>query len=239
MKKGKLELADGGTLLLDEIGTMPLNLQAKLLRVLEERQFERLGGVHAIQVDFRLLAATNAELEAAVEQGSFRMDLFHRLKVVSLRMPPLRDRREDIGLLAEHFAREFARNEGRPRAGFSPEAVWAMENYHWPGNVRELRNAVEHAVVMGERDLIGVNDLPETVFRHAPDPAPCLKDAAGEARRESIRRAFIQASGCYADAARLLGTNPTYFSRMVHKLNMKAELESIAQSRFRAARNGA
>jgi len=228
-KQGKIEMAEGGTLLLDEIGTMPLGLQAKLLRVIEERQFERLGGLKPVRVDFRLVAATNADLEAAVAAGSFRVDLYHRLRVVNLVMPPLRERKQDIVFLADHFAREFGAKAGRRFAGFSPAAIARLESYSWPGNVRELRNAMEHAMVMGSTDVVAEDDLPETLYRQTGPPAQCFRDAAGDAKREIIRRAFTGSGGCHAEAARALGMNPTYFSRLVHRLEMKEELNAMAR----------
>ena len=151
-KKGRLETADGGTVLLDEIGELSPALQAKLLRVLQEREFERVGGTRSIAVDFRLVAATNRDLEQAIAAGTFRRDLYYRLNVVSLAVPPLRERPEDIPLLANHFARRHAANMKRRVTGVSPEALACLMAYDWPGNVRELENAIERAVVLGSTD---------------------------------------------------------------------------------------
>jgi transcriptional regulator with GAF, ATPase, and Fis domain len=149
-KPGKLELAQGGTVFLDEIGEMALSLQAKLLRVLQQRQMERVGGLHPIPLDVRFLAATNRDLGQEVAAGRFREDLYHRLNVVSLRTPPLRERREDILLLASHFLRRATRRV----SGISPEAARALCAYHWPGNIRELENALERAIVLGDSERI-------------------------------------------------------------------------------------
>ncbi|HEX8118204.1 MAG TPA: sigma 54-interacting transcriptional regulator, partial [Pyrinomonadaceae bacterium] len=159
-KKGKLEVADGGTLFLDEVGELAPALQAKLLRVLQEREFERVGGTRTIRVDVRVVAATNRDLEEAVRKGGFRQDLYYRLNVVSFEMPPLRERREDIPLLASYFVSKYASKFKRRVTGLSPEARACLVNYDWPGNVRELENAVERAVVMCTGEIIGVDDLP-------------------------------------------------------------------------------
>ncbi|HEV8148247.1 MAG TPA: sigma 54-interacting transcriptional regulator, partial [Bryobacteraceae bacterium] len=159
-KKGKLELADGGTVFLDEIGEMAPVLQAKMLRVLQQREFERVGGTKTLRLDVRLIAATNRDLGAEAARGAFRTDLYHRLNVVALHMPPLRERREDIVPLAHHFLELAAARCGRRVDGFSAEAEHALEAYAWPGNVRELENAVERAVVLGETEQVLVDDLP-------------------------------------------------------------------------------
>jgi Nif-specific regulatory protein len=161
-KKGKLEVAEGGTVFLDEIGELAPTLQAKLLRVLQEREFERVGGTRTIKLDVRLIAATNRELDEEVKRGRFREDLFYRLNVVSLRMPALRERREDIPLLASYFASKFSQRSNRGMLGVSPHARACLTNYDWPGNVRELENAIERAVVLGSSDMILPEDLPET-----------------------------------------------------------------------------
>jgi len=160
-KIGRFELAHGGTLFLDEIGDLPVDMQVKLLRVLEQREFMRVGGTETIKVDIRLIAATNQDLEAAVEQGRFRSDLYYRLKVVTLRIPPLRERREDIPLLAEHFLETLGRENGRVGMRFSPEAMRALVAHRWEGNVRELKNLVESLIVLSTEDEIRLQDLPE------------------------------------------------------------------------------
>ena len=160
LKKGKLELADGGTLFLDEIGELPAPLQAKLLRAIQEREFERVGGTRSIRVDFRLIAATNRDLEAAVRSGTFRNDLFYRLNVVTLSLPPLRDRLEDLPLLAEYFVRKHEPRAGRRIRGVTPRAMARLSRHDWPGNVRELENVIEQAIALGIDEEIVVDDLP-------------------------------------------------------------------------------
>src|SRR5215510_13465570 len=162
-KKGRLEIADGGTIFLDEIGELTPSLQVKLLRVLQEREFERVGGTATLKVDLRVIAATNKNLEEAIEAGEFRQDLYYRLNVVSLEMPALRERREDIMLLANYFADKYGARCNRKLKGFSPEARTCLLSYDWPGNVRELENAIERAVVLGTTDQILAEDLPEAL----------------------------------------------------------------------------
>ncbi len=169
-KIGKVEVADTGTLFLDEIGEIPPPLQARLLRFLQERELERVGGTRTIQVDVRVVAATNRDLERMIREGTFREDLYYRLNIITLHLPPLRERRQDIPLLASHFAAETGRRLGRPVAGFTPEARACLQRHDWPGNVRELANAVERAIVLGEGDLIRPEDLPETLLDSGPPP---------------------------------------------------------------------
>src|SRR5207244_13205493 len=171
-KKGKLELADGGTIFLDEIGDLAASVQVKLLRVLQEREFTRLGGTRPIKLDVRVIAATNKDLDEAVKSGAFRQDLFYRLNVVTLRLPPLRERPDDIPLLATFFAKRYAAKCKRHVQGIAPEARACLTRYSWPGNVRELENAIERAVVLGSTDRISPEDLPETVLESAGGPAP-------------------------------------------------------------------
>src|SRR5215218_351762 len=162
-RKGKFELADGGTLFLDEIGDMSANVQAKLLRALEERRIERLGGGDSIPVDVRIVSATHRPLEQEIEKGSFRADLFYRLQVVTVEIPALRDRREDIPVLAETFARQAAERYGLPPRTLAPSALRRLVEYNWPGNVRELRNAVERSMILAEGDEVSAKDLPEEI----------------------------------------------------------------------------
>ena len=158
-KVGKFEAANHGTIFLDEIGEMAVGAQAKLLRVLEGHPFERVGGGTPIKVDVRVVAATNQPLEQAVRDGRFRRDLFFRLQVVEIRVPPLRERKTDVPLLAEHFLRRFVRETGRRIRGFTPAALAKMKEYQWPGNVRELRNVIERAVALGQGPVLDVNDI--------------------------------------------------------------------------------
>ncbi|MGE0868085.1 MAG: sigma 54-interacting transcriptional regulator [Kofleriaceae bacterium] len=169
-KAGRFEMADRGTLFLDEVGELPLGLQTKFLRVLEERRFERVGGQKPIEVDVRVVAATNRDLSEMVRRGTFREDLFYRLSVIQVEVPPLRERLDDVPLLAEHFLARFKSQAARRISGFSAEALAAMTRYSWPGNVRELRNAVERAIVLGEREQIMAPDLPPQVLAMAAPP---------------------------------------------------------------------
>ena len=226
LKKGKIELADGGTLFLDEVGEMAPALQAKLLRVLQEREFERLGGVRSVQVDIRVVAATNRNLAEQVRQGHFRQDLFHRLNVVTLRTPPLRERKEDIAGLARHFLEKFAAQSNCPSLRFSPEAMRSLEAYDWPGNVRELQNAVEHAVVLGDGPTVLPSDLPESLWGAAgPEDLGEFQTSVQDAKRESIVRAYRKADGDYKAAARLLGLHPNYLLRLVRTLGLKESVK--------------
>jgi DNA-binding NtrC family response regulator len=218
-KIGKFELADGGSLFLDEIGELPLDMQVKLLRVLESREFMRVGGTETIKVDIRLIAATNADLEAAVETGRFRSDLYYRLKVVTLRIPPLRERREDIPLLLRHFLEIYARENGREGMRFSPESMDLLCHAPWEGNVRELRNLVESLVVLAPRDEIVPEDLPEEYRRRdrerererpRDEAAPPAADAGSgmtmdEIERRAILDALEKTGGNRTQAAEMLG----------------------------------
>jgi DNA-binding NtrC family response regulator len=163
-KAGRFEMADRGTLFLDEVGELPLGLQTKFLRVLEERRFERVGGQKAIDVDVRVVAATNRDLAEMVKRGTFREDLYYRLSVIHVEVPPLRERLDDVPLLAEHFLARFRTQAGRRISGFAPDTLAAMTRYSWPGNVRELRNAIERAIVLGDRDQVMAQDLPPQVL---------------------------------------------------------------------------
>ncbi len=226
-KPGKLEGAEGGTLLLDEVGELPLPLQAKLLRVLQEREFERVGGTEPVQVDIRLIAATHRDLKSECEGGRFREDLFYRLNVVSITLPPLRERREDIPLLVRHFAAKYAAGR-RPGLEISPEAWAYLVNYDWPGNVRELENAIESAVVLGAGYQILPADLPEAVRErcsrcHArPDD---IREALKLEKRERVLEAMRRSRGNYVEAAGLLGIHPNSLHRLVRKLGLRPEIE--------------
>ena len=228
-KKGRLEVADHGTVFLDEIGELSPALQVKLLRVLQEREFERVGGTTSIKVDIRLIAATNKNLEEAIEAGEFRQDLFYRLNVVSFEMPALRDRREDIPLLATYFADKYSVKCNRRLTGISAEARTCLSAYDWPGNVRELENAIERAVVLGTTDRILPEDLPEAVLEtdHVPDTSTTLKyhEAVTQTKRQIILDAMTQAKGNYTEAAKLLGVHPNYLHRLITNLNLRDELK--------------
>lgn len=221
LKRGKLELAHSGTLFLDEVGELAPGLQSKLLRVLQLHEFERVGGVQVIRVDLRVAAACNRDLAAAVQRGAFRSDLYYRLNVVSLQLPPLRERKQDILLLAEHFAARFAARENRKILGFVPEARQLLLAHSWPGNVRELENAVESAVVLGSGEWILPEDLPQAI---SSPPEACGSDYAEtvrEARRKTVQRALEQASGNYAEAARILGIHPNNLHRLIRTLGLR------------------
>jgi Nif-specific regulatory protein len=227
-KKGKLEVADGGTLFLDEVGEMPAILQAKLLRVLQEQEFERVGGTRTLHVDMRLIAATNKDLEEAIRQGAFRQDLYYRLNVVSLSMPPLRERREDIRLLASYFVQKYSDKCNRKVSGISSEARARLTNYDWPGNVRELENAIERAVVLGTTDLILPEDLPEAALETAVPSSLGVgnyHEAVTEAKKQLILKAVEQAEGNYTEAAKLLGVHPNYLHRLIRNMNLRPELK--------------
>src|SRR5215216_6033769 len=222
-KKGRLEIADNGTVFLDEIGELTPQLQVKLLRVLQERQFERVGGTVTINVDLRLIAATNKNLEEAIEAGQFRQDLYYRLNVVSLEMPALRERREDIMLLANYFADKSGARCNRKLKGFSSEARACLTAYDWPGNVRELENTIERAVVLGTTDLILPEDLPEAVLEARLSSTSPLRyhEAVTQAKKQIILDAAAQVNGNFAEAARLLGVHPNYLQRLVQNLQIK------------------
>jgi DNA-binding NtrC family response regulator len=198
-KAGRFEMADRGTLFLDEVGELPLGLQTKFLRVLEERRFERVGGQKAIEVDVRVVAATNRDLAEMVRRGSFREDLFYRLSVIYTEVPPLRERLDDVPLLADHFLARFRHQAGRRITGFAADAMAVMQRYHWPGNVRELRNAVERAIVLGDRDQIQAADLPPQLLGTLPSartrpspPTPPLGSAISQAPAPSLPLPVIE-----------------------------------------------
>lgn len=229
MRKGRLEVADGGTVFLDEIGELSQALQVKLLRVLQEREFERVGGTKTIKVDIRLVAATNKDLEQAIAGGTFRQDLFYRLNVVELAMPPLRERPDDISLLANYFASKHGEKCNRRILGVSPEAQARLLSYEWPGNVRELENAIERAVVLGATDHILPEDLPEATLESEAAPttasAPRYHDAVTQTKKQIILSAMDQAKGSYTEAARLLGVHPNYLHRLIRNLNLREQVK--------------
>jgi transcriptional regulator with GAF, ATPase, and Fis domain len=228
-KKGKLEVADGGTVFLDEIGEIAPALQVKLLRVLQEREFERVGGTRSVRVDIRLIAASNKDLAEAVRIGAFRRDLYYRLNVVTLTMPPLRDRKEDIPLLARFFVQKHsAKCKVRPKE-ISSQAMACLLNYEWPGNVRELENAVERALVLGAAEVILPEDLPELrLERESPPGVPAAKyhSALKDTKKQLIWKALQDAKGNYSEAARLLGVHPNYLHRLIRNLDLKSSLRS-------------
>ena len=209
-RKGRFELAHRGTLFLDEIGEISANMQVHLLRVLEEKQITRVGGTEPVKMDTRLVSATNKDLKMAVKEGRFREDLYYRLNVVTIELPPLRERREDIPLLAQHFLAKFAVENQKEISAFSPEAMDFIMNYHWPGNVRELENAIERAVILAKDNVITLAELPQEHL--APLPSS-LRDLR-EVEREHILGVLAQTGGNYSEAARILGvTRMTLYNK--------------------------
>jgi len=224
-REGRFERAHGGTLFLDEVADMTPGVQVKLLRVLQDGMVERLGGTQPLQVDVRIVAATNRDLATEVRAGRFREDLFYRLDVVSVRLPPLRDRREDVPLLAAVFLRRFAEQNRRNVSGFTPLALKALEAYEWPGNVRELQHAVERAVVLCHGTDVDVSDLPEALRRNAPGDLPAPGSALSvplgtpleEIERMVIRETLRHTRGDKNLAARLLGVAPRTIYRKLDR----------------------
>jgi transcriptional regulator with PAS, ATPase and Fis domain len=223
-KPGKIELAHHGSLFLDEIGDLPLEMQPKLLRVLEEKDFERVGGTSLVKSDFRLLAATNHNLENMLAENRFRTDLFYRLNVITLQVPPLRERREDILPIAAHLLRQIAQDCGLPDVGISADARDALLGYDWPGNIRELSNVLERAVHYAERERIELSDLPRYLFQKntkaldtAPEP---LRRVQHSAEKEALRRALEAAEFNKARAARLLGIHRSLFYKKLKKYGL-------------------
>jgi transcriptional regulator with GAF, ATPase, and Fis domain len=227
-KKGRLEVADGGVVFLDEIGELAPALQVKLLRVLQEREFERVGGNHPIKVDIRLIAATNCNLEEAVREKRFRQDLYYRLAVLKITMPTLRERREDIPMLVRHFVHKHAKRCNVKPLPVSREALSRLVNYDWPGNVRELENAVERALVLGNSEMILPEDLPESLLERAPLPEMIeakYHTALKELKKKLILDA-VEQTHSYADAARILGVHPNYLHRLIRNLELKESLKN-------------
>jgi transcriptional regulator with GAF, ATPase, and Fis domain len=235
LKKGRLEVADGGVVFLDEIGELAPALQVKLLRVLQEREFVRVGGTHPIKVDIRLIAATNRDLDEAVGKGQFRQDLYYRLAVVRLTMPPLRDRREDIPMLTRHFVQKYAKRSKVKPKPVSREAMAALVSYEWPGNVRELENAIERALVMGASDAVLLEDLPESLLEQ--ESAAEMHEGKYHASVKELKKQLIvdaveQTRGNYVEAAGILGVHPNYLHRLIRNLGLKETLR--ARSKFSA-----
>ena len=222
-RRGKFERADDATLFLDEIGDMSLRTQSKVLRVLEEQSFEPVGSECSVKVDVRVIAATNKRLEAEIERGLFRADLFYRLNVIPFEIPPLRDRLEDIPLLTDHFNREFSRANRREPKQFSPDAIERMQSYNWPGNVRELRNTIERVIIMHSGRLVVADDLP---FLGADQPLASsysfdsYREAAEAYEREYILRKLTETDGNISRTAEVLGIDRSHLYRRMKALNI-------------------
>ena len=224
LKKGKMELAHDGTVFLDEVGDISVELQTKLLRFLQEREFERVGGIQPIHVDVRVIAATNRDLSSAIKQGRFREDLYYRLNVIPISLPPLRERREDIPILAKHFLRRFAAETKKNFAGITADAEARLVAYAWPGNVRELANVIERAAVLGQGSEITLEDLsPRVAYSEEEGASDGLsyRAAVDAARAHVVRRALATTQGNRAAAARILGLHKTHLLNLIKTLRIE------------------
>ena len=228
-KKGLCDLADKGSIFFDEIGNIPLETQAKLLRVMQEREFMRLGGMETIRVDVRIIAATNVDLKVMVEDGRFREDLFYRLHVISIQLPPLRERKEDIPLLVQHFIQKYGEENHRPGLEVTPEALDLMMEYDWPGNVRELENVIERAVVLSSGSRIGADLVPEHVRKTpafqmpqfvVPPEGISFKDVITDFEKRLIESTLDAAGGVQKRAAELLHIKPTTLNEMIKRYDI-------------------
>jgi transcriptional regulator with PAS, ATPase and Fis domain len=222
-KKGKMELANGGTVFLDEVGDISTELQTKLLRFLQEREFERIGGTQTVRVDVRVIAATSRDLEEAVKDGRFRQDLYYRRDVVPIILPPLRDRKEDVPALTNYFMHRFSREAKKSFTEISPEALRRLADYDWPGNVRELANVIERAIVLGAGPKITVDDLPARIVIARPRSSSrelSYHEAIDAFRKQLIEKALIESEGSRVAAARALGIQRTYLSRLLKTLRI-------------------
>ncbi len=232
-KKGKFELADGATLFLDEIGDMSANVQAKVLRVLEEQRFEPVGSGNSVKVDVRVIAATNKSLDSEIEQGKFRPDLFYRLNVIPFELPPLRERLEDVPLLVDFFNQNFSRAYGKIPKQFEVDAIEELQNYFWPGNVRELRNTIERVVIMNPGIKVVAADLPPHGKDEAPATSfrfPSFKEATDAYHREFIQRKLDEAEGNVSRAAELMGVDRSHLYRRMRALGIPSRSERAGVS---------
>jgi Nif-specific regulatory protein len=224
-KIGLFETADAGTIFLDEVGEMSQAMQVKLLRVLQEGTFNRIGSSVPITVDVRVISATNKDLNKMTKEGNFREDLFYRLNVIQLRMPPLRERRDDIPVLIEHFLQKFSAERGLRKVGVSSDAMKAVLSYDWPGNVRELENAIERAVVMGNGHKIVVDDLPigktDVGFQEGIEVGMTLKDAQDIFKKEFLKKTLAYTHGSQKKAAEILEIQRTYLSRLISEFSLR------------------
>jgi len=227
VRKGRFELAHNGTIFLDEIGDLPIETQIKLMRVLQEREFERLGGTKTIKVDVRIIAATNQNLEEKIEQRLFREDLFYRLNVFPIKIPPLRERRDDIPILAEHFLTIYAQQMNKHIKKIAPDAMRKLLEYSWPGNVRELQNVIERAIVLTTSEIINsdcimlpLKKLPEIAYEES------LRQAVERFKMDYIKRVVTECGGNQTEASKILKIQPTYLSRLLHKKNRKPTIKN-------------
>jgi len=239
-KKGLFEIADGGSIFLDEIGTVPLETQAKLLRVIQEKEFMRLGGVDTIRVDVRIIAATNSDLKELVDDGLFREDLYYRLNVINVGLPPLRQRREDITLLAQHFLKKYGDENERPGLALSSESVQSLLDYDWPGNVRELENVIERSVVLANGPVVDRRLIPEHVrsgssFRLpnvvVPEEGISFRDVITGFEKRLIESSLETSGGVQKRAAQLLGLKPTTLNEMIKRHNISLERKEPSSTR--------
>lgn len=226
-KKGLFEVADGGSIFFDEIGNISLDTQAKLLRVIQEKEFMRVGGVETVHVDVRIIAATNSDLLTQVREVKFREDLYYRLNVISIQLPALRDRMEDVPLLAQHFVQKYCKENEKPPLHITPQALNALMDYAWPGNVRELENVIERAVVLCRTDSITADLLPDTIRDRGraymiDDANLPFKDKVDHYRKVLILDALQKAEGVQKEAARLLRIKPTTLNEMIKRFNIKS-----------------
>jgi DNA-binding NtrC family response regulator len=222
LKKGKMEVAHSGTVFLDELGDISAEVQAKLLRFIQEREFERVGGTKPIEVDVRIIAATNRDLAAWVQAGRFREDLYHRLNVIQITLPALKERKEDIPELSQYFVKKFSLETKRNFTGITGEALERLVAYDWPGNVRELANVIEQAVVLGQGPNILVTDLPARIVSHTSTrkPSLCYREALNNFRRELIARVLGETGGNQTAAAVILGVHRKYLQRLIKSLGL-------------------
>jgi len=235
-KKGKFDLADRGTLFLDEIADMSLRTQSKILRILQERKFERVGGERTIDVDVRVIAATNRKLEEEMEHGRFREDLYYRLNVIPINVPALRDRIDDIPVFTDHFLHEFSVRSGKEKKEISPEAVELLREHNWPGNVRELKNLIERLVIMTPGKTIEVSDLPDSIRKEEPGVAEdevfedgeSLKEATTRFEREFILKRLAQNDGNVARTAEQIGIARRNLHRKIRQLGIRVERQGAA-----------
>ena len=222
-KRGKIELAHGGSVFLDEIGDISQELQTKLLRFLQEREFERVGGTELIRVDVRIIAATNRDLEAAIKEKRFREDLYYRINVVPIVLPPLRERKEDIPALVQYFIQRFSAESKKTFTDISEQALKNVVAYDWPGNVRELANAIERAIVLGQPPTIQLEDLPGGIFATEATTAATTfsyHNTVDEYRREVILKALAEARGNRTAAAKRLGLERSYLQKLLKSFDI-------------------